>query len=120
MVPEPSKHTVRLQFEAIIQGIEQEAMAAGHALGFEHKSKQQLVTAVKREIELSTKKNRSEFEYSAQELASYQASRLACLGCIRFLLEDAQEFLFNGGPDSGLDVIDRNLALLRRCLTTAR
>lgn len=119
MASELTKHiTVRRQFDAIIEGIEQEAINAAHTLGFKFKSKCRLATAVDREFTRWAKRYQWEWEGGLEHLAAYPVPRVACLALIGELLI-CRSLFGDVGLERALDLIDGNLKVLRRRLADA-
>ena len=105
--------SARQQFDAIIEGVQQEATAAALALGFECKSKQKLVAALKRELDYWEREWC--FDPDPDEYAAYPKSwaRVVCVAIVRFLVEDIEQFIDDVDIRGGLDEIDENVNILR-------
>jgi hypothetical protein len=112
--------TARQQFDAIIEGVQQEALAAALALGFKCKSRQKLVAALKRELAFWKEEYCWEPDGGVEDFADYPKSwsRLLCVEVIRMLLEETLE-IFDIGWDSGLEFCDESLEVLRSRLSSA-
>jgi hypothetical protein len=94
--------TARQQFDAIIESVQREALAAALALGFECKSRQKLVAALKREVRFWKEEYCWEFECGVEDFAGYPKawSRLLCVEVIRMVLEETLEIFDSVGLDS--------------------
>jgi hypothetical protein len=115
----PNLTTTRRQFDAIIEGIEQEAIAAAGTLGLTAKSKESLLKALYRELDYWEREWC--FEPEPDRFATYPKSwdRVVCVEIIRFLLEEMRQFVADDDVCNGFDEVDGNLAVLRRRLLTA-
>lgn len=121
-----SKHTpltVRQQFDAIIEQVREEALAAARTLGFDCKSKPKLFAALQRELEFWNKEYCWEVEALPCEMAEYPKpwSRVVCVQLILNLLEeDTTADVFESvAGGSFIEILDDSLKELRSRLDWA-
>jgi hypothetical protein len=113
--------TAHQQFDAIIESVQQEALAAALALGFECKSRRKLVAALKQEVVFWKDEYCWEIDCGVEDFADYPKawSRLLCVEVIRILLEEIWEIIDTAGLDGGLEVCDEGVDVLRTRLSSA-
>jgi hypothetical protein len=116
--------TVRQQFEAMIAGIEQEALAAARVLGFETDDIDHLVKALDAEQDVLQECDRDVEVYFLQDGADdldESWSRAICIDALIALLSygGLKSLIGDVDIDDALEMTDNNLALLRLRLPTA-
>ena len=113
--------TAGQQFDAIIESVQQEALAAALALGFECTSRQKLLPALKRELAFWKEEYCWELDGPVADFADYPKawSRVVCIEVIRMLLEEILGIIDGAGLDSGLEFCDESLQVLRSRLDSA-
>ena len=99
--------TAGQQFDAIIESVQQEALAAALALGFECTSKQKLLPALKRELAFWKEEYCWELDGPVADFADYPKawSRVVCIEVIRMLLEEILGIIDGAGPGFGSRVL---------------
>jgi hypothetical protein len=102
--------TARQQFDAIIESVQREALAAALALGFECTSRQKLLPALKRELVFWKEEYCWELDGPVADFADYPKawSRVVCIEVIRMLLEEILGIIDGAGLDSGLELCDES------------